>query len=75
MMFDEFIQRYSIICDNELSSPQNKTNCEIILKFVKLNPEDFKVGLPRFFKNGILGKLEIIRDLALKNIFTDLQKL
>ena len=75
MMFDEFIQRYSIICDNELSSPQNKTNCEIILKFVKLNPEDFKVGLPRFFQNGILGKLEIIRDLALKNIFTDLQKL
>lgn len=75
MMFDEFIQRYSIICDNELSSPQNKTNCEIILKFVKLNPEDFKVGLTKiFFKNGILGKLEIIRDLALKNIFTDLQK-
>lgn len=75
MMFDEFIQRYSIICDNELSSSQARTNCEIILKYVKLNPEDFKVGLTKiFFKNGILGKLEIIRDLALKNIFTDLQK-
>lgn len=75
MMFDEFIQRYSIICDNELSSSQARTNCEIILKYVKLNLEDFKVGLTKiFFKNGILGKLEIIRDLALKNIFTDLQK-
>ena len=53
MMFDEFIQRYSIICDNELSSPQNKTNCEIILKFVKLNPEDFKVGLTKIFSKMV----------------------
>ena len=75
MMFDEFISRYSIICEKEVFSKNSKTTSEIILKNAKLDPDTYKVGITKiFFKNGILGQLEVLRDLSLKSIFTDLQR-
>ncbi|CAI5760115.1 unnamed protein product [Candida verbasci] len=72
MMFDEFLTRYSIISD-EVFTKNSKSNCEIILKC--LDPETYRVGLTKiFFKNGILGQLEATRDLKLKGIFTDIQR-
>ncbi|KAL6451206.1 MYO1 Myosin-1 [Candida maltosa Xu316] len=76
MVFDEFIVRYAIICGNEVFTKDNKTNSELILKNAKLDPETYKVGITKiFFKNGILGQLEALRDLSLKSIFTDLQRI
>ncbi|KAG5418597.1 MYO1 [Candida metapsilosis] len=75
LTFDEFFHRYSIICDNIQMSKNTKTNCEIILKGSALSTDTFKVGLTKiFFKNGILGKLETMRDLTLKKILTELQR-
>ena len=59
MMFDEFISRYSIICEKEVFSKNSKTTSEIILKNAKLDPDTYKVGITKiFFKNGILGQLK-----------------
>lgn len=75
LTFDEFIQRYSIISDDVQLTKNTKTNCELILKLSRLDPDVYKIGLTKiFFKNGILANLETMRDMALKTIFTDLQK-
>lgn len=75
MTFEEFFGRYSILNDNEIVFTKNmKTNSELILKDIKLDPEVYKLGITKiFFKNGILGKLEELRDLRLKKIITNFQ--
>lgn len=74
MTFDEFCARYSIINPKEVVTKLSRTNAEVILKHAQLHPDLFKVGITKiFFKNGILGKLEEMRDTTLKGIFTDLQ--
>ncbi|KAK6458816.1 P-loop containing nucleoside triphosphate hydrolase protein [Scheffersomyces xylosifermentans] len=76
MTFDEFYLRYAIINVKEVYTKDPRTNSELILKFVELDPKSFKIGITKlFFKNGILGKLEEMRDLSLKSIFTDFQSL
>ncbi|KAI5956532.1 hypothetical protein KGF54_001007 [Candida jiufengensis] len=75
LMFDEFIFRYSIIYDKFQFTKNERTNCELILKESGLNNETYKIGLTKiFFKNGILGQLEAMRDLKLKSTLTYLQK-
>lgn len=74
MTFEEFFLRYSIINPKEVYTKDARTNSELILKYTGLSDEVFKVGITKiFFKNGILGKLEEMRDLTLKRLFTDLQ--
>lgn len=75
MTFEEFFGRYSILNANDVVFTKNmKTNSELILKDIKLDPEVYKLGITKiFFKNGILGKLEELRDLRLKKIITDFQ--
>ncbi|KAK6205451.1 P-loop containing nucleoside triphosphate hydrolase protein [Scheffersomyces amazonensis] len=74
MTFPEFFQRYAIINSKEVFTKDAKTNSELILKHIELDPKTYKVGITKiFFKNGILGKLEEVRDLTLKGIFSDLQ--
>lgn len=75
LTFEEFIHRYSIISDNVQLRKNAKTNCELILKDSGLDPDTFKIGLTKiFFKNGILAKLETMRDMTLKAILTELQR-
>ncbi|KAG7661525.1 MYO1 [[Candida] subhashii] len=75
MQFDEFVQRYSVLVNSSSLTKTDKTNCQLILNESKLDRGTFKIGLTKiFFKNGILGKLEEMRDLCLKGIFTDLQR-
>ena len=72
MTFDEFFQRYSILNTKEVYTKTAKTNCELILKYIQLDLESYKIGITKlFFKNGILGKLEELRDVSLKGIFTN----
>lgn len=75
MTFGDFFDRYAILYDNDAAFTKNsKTNSEIILKHIELDPELYKIGILKlFFKNGILGGLEESRDLKLKNIMTSFQ--
>lgn len=75
MTFEEFFNRYAILTANEIVFTKNtKTSCELILKQIELDPELFKIGITKlFFKNGILGNLEELRDLSLKKVFTNFQ--
>lgn len=75
MTFEEFFGRYAILNANDIVFTKNmKTNSELILKDIQLDPEVYKLGITKiFFKNGILGKLEELRDLRLKKIITDFQ--
>lgn len=77
MTFDEFFSRYSILNKKDVAFTKNmKTNSELILKYIDLDLDTYKIGITKlFFKNGILGKLEELRDLSLKNIFTDIQSI
>ncbi|KAL6673272.1 class II myosin [Candidozyma auris] len=75
MTFEEFYGRYAILNSNDIVFTKNmKTNSELILKDTELDPEVYKLGITKiFFKNGILGKLEELRDLRLKKIITEFQ--
>ncbi|EDK39313.2 hypothetical protein PGUG_03411 [Meyerozyma guilliermondii ATCC 6260] len=74
MTFADFLERYSILNKREVFTKNAKGNCEIILKATDLDLECYKVGITKiFFKNGILGKLEELRDLCLKGIFSSFQ--
>lgn len=76
MVFHEFFSRYSILCSKEVFTKNSKTNCELILKSIDLNPESYKIGITKiFFKNGILGHLEELRDIAIKSIFQNFQSI
>lgn len=72
--FEEFFTRYSILNSDNVFTKNMKTNCELILKNLGLSKDAYRVGITKiFFKNGILGQLEDLRELSLKNIFTVLQ--
>lgn len=77
MVFEEFFNRYSILNEKDLVFTKNmKTNSELILKNLSLDKDVYKIGITKiFFKNGILGQLEDLRELQLTKIFTDLQKI
>lgn len=77
MTFEEFFSRYSILNPSDTVFTKNmKSNSEIILKHIQLDTEVYKIGITKiFFKNGILGKLEELRDAGLKNAFTIFQSM
>lgn len=76
MVFQEFFSRYAILSSKEVFTKNYKANCELILKSIDLNLESYKIGITKiFFKNGILGHLEELRDLAIKSIFQSFQSI
>lgn len=76
MTFEEFYQRYSILDVKEVFTKNMKTNCELIIRHINLDIDSYKVGISKlFFKNGVLGKLEELRDVSLKALFTDFQSI
>lgn len=77
MTFEEFFSRYSILNPSDVVFTKNmKSNSEIILKHIELDTEVYKIGITKiFFKNGILGNLEELRDAGLRNAFTLFQSM
>ena len=76
MTFEEFNSRYSILNKTGALTKNAKTNSELIFKNIDLDADSYKIGITKiFFKNGILGKLEELRVLRMKNIFTGIQRL
>lgn len=76
MTFEEFFARYAILDSTDVYTKNVKTNSELILKHIKLDPELYKIGITKlFFKNGILGQLEELRDMGLRKIITSFQSI
>ncbi|KAL7670095.1 hypothetical protein ACOME3_005033 [Neoechinorhynchus agilis] len=76
MIYSEFKQRYSILAPNVIPKgfvDANKAT-KNILEDVKLSDELFRLGHTKvFFKSGVLGQLEDMRDAALSKIISMLQ--
>ncbi|QBM90256.1 myosin protein heavy chain [Metschnikowia aff. pulcherrima] len=76
MTFEEFFERYSILNWDDVFTKNLKSNCELILKHIALDAESFKIGITKlFFKNGVLGLLEELRDSSIKRHLTSFQSL
>ncbi len=76
MIYAEFKQRYSILAPNAI--PKGFTDAikasANILKEINLAEELFRLGHTKvFFKAGVLGQLEELRDTALSKIIAMLQ--
>ncbi|UJR25222.1 hypothetical protein I4U23_006574 [Adineta vaga] len=76
MIYAEFKQRYSILAPNAIPKGfvDAKKATDGILKDVQLSEELYRLGTTKvFFKAGVLGQLEDLRDQALSKIIATLQ--
>ncbi|CAF1505779.1 unnamed protein product, partial [Adineta steineri] len=76
MIYSEFKQRYSILAPNSIPKGfvDAKKATENILKDCQLSDELYRLGTTKvFFKAGVLGQLEDMRDQALSKIIATLQ--
>jgi myosin heavy subunit len=77
MIYAEFKQRYSILAPNAVPSTGfiDATKATgAILKEIALNEELYRLGSTKvFFKAGVLGQLEDLRDVAVSKIISMLQ--
>ncbi|CAF3855076.1 unnamed protein product [Rotaria sordida] len=76
MIYSEFKQRYSILAPNSIPKGfvDAKKATENILKDCQLSEELYRLGTTKvFFKAGVLGQLEDMRDGALSKIIATLQ--
>ncbi|CAF3852950.1 unnamed protein product, partial [Rotaria sp. Silwood1] len=76
MIYSEFKQRYSILAPNAIPKGfvDAKKATENILKDIQLSDELYRLGITKvFFKAGVLGQLEDMRDVALSKIIATLQ--
>jgi len=76
MIYSEFKQRYSILAPNAIPKGfvDAKKATENILKDIQLSEEMYRLGITKvFFKAGVLGQLEDLRDQALSKIIATLQ--
>lgn len=75
MTFDEFFDRYLILNTKDVFTKNTKSNCELVLEHIGLDETLFRVGITKlFFKNGILGHLEELRDAAIKEALAKFQR-
>lgn len=74
MSYSDFFLRYSILNTVDVFTKNTKSNSELILKYIKLDPDCYRIGITKiFFKNGILGHLEELRDSSLKRVLSSFQ--
>ena len=76
MIYSEFKQRYSILAPNAIPKGfvDAKKATENIVKEIQLSEEMYRLGTTKvFFKAGVLGQLEDMRDVALSKIIATLQ--
>ncbi|CAF1406288.1 unnamed protein product, partial [Didymodactylos carnosus] len=76
MIYSEFKQRYTILAPNAIPKGfvDAKKATEYTLKDIVLSEELYRCGITKvFFKAGVLGQLEDMRDAALSKIITILQ--
>jgi myosin heavy subunit len=76
MLFSDFRQRYQILAASAIPAGfvDGKVAVEKLIEALQLDESEFKVGLTKiFFKAGIVGELEEMRDERLSKIISQFQ--
>ncbi|XP_055702051.1 myosin heavy chain, muscle isoform X12 [Phlebotomus papatasi] len=75
MVYPDFKLRYKILCISLIKEPcKPEKASEIILNHVQLAEDQFRLGKTKvFFRAGVLGQMEELRDERLSKIMTWLQ--
>jgi myosin heavy chain 6/7 len=76
MMFNDFKQRYCILAASAIPTGfvDGKVACEKLIGALQLDESEFRVGLTKvFFRSGIVGELEDMRDERLSKILSQFQ--
>jgi len=76
MLFSDFRQRYEILAASAIPAGfvDGKVAVEKLIEALQLDESEFKVGLTKvFFKAGIVGELEEMRDERLSKIISQFQ--
>merc|ERR1719312_1999690 len=76
MPFSDFKQRYSIIAASAIPTGfvDAKVACEKLIEALQLDENEFRIGHTKvFFRSGIVGELEDLRDERLSKILSQFQ--
>merc|ERR1712042_394085 len=76
MGFNDFKQRYQILAASAIPAGfiDGKVACEKLLEALQLDENEFRIGLTKvFFRAGIVGELEEMRDERLSKIIAQFQ--
>ena len=77
LIYIDFKQRYSILAPNAVNIKSDNVGIKAtaaILKEIKFSEDNYKIGHTKvFFKAGMLGYLEELRDIAVAKVITMLQ--
>merc|ERR1712048_6846 len=76
MLFNDFKQRYQILAASAIPSGfiDGKVACEKLVGALQLDESEYRVGMTKvFFRAGIVGELEDMRDERLSKIISQFQ--
>merc|ERR1711962_488969 len=76
MQFNDFEQRYQILAASAIPAGfiDGKVACEKLIEALQLDENEFRIGLTKvFFRAGIVGELEEMRDERLSKIIAQFQ--
>merc|ERR1711899_328147 len=75
MLYPEFKQRYNILAANEVAkAKKDKDAAKAVLEKIALDPEKYRLGHTKvFFRAGILGYMEEVREDRIGQILSYLQ--
>merc|ERR1712180_216261 len=76
MLFADFKQRYQILAASAIPPGfiDGKVACEKLMEALQLDENEFRIGLTKvFFRAGIIGELEEMRDERLSKIIAQFQ--
>jgi len=76
MQFNDFKQRYQILAASAIPAGfiDGKVACEKLIEALQLDENEFRIGLTKvFFRAGIVGELEEMRDERLSKIIAQFQ--
>jgi len=76
MLFQDFRQRYQILAASAIPSGfiDGKVATEKLIEALQLDENEFRIGLTKvFFRSGIVGELEEMRDERLSKIISQFQ--
>merc|ERR1712142_256962 len=76
MAFSDFKQRYQILAANAIPAGfiDGKVAAEKLIEALQLEENEFRIGLTKvFFRSGIVGELEDMRDERLSKIISQFQ--
>jgi len=76
MLFADFKQRYQILAASAIPAGfiDGKVACEKLMEALQMDENEFRIGLTKvFFRAGIIGELEEMRDERLSKIIAQFQ--